>query len=451
MIVDRLSKMHHYISCTTDENETTIEKTVKLLIQHVWKLHELSTTMISDRDSQFVSLIWNTICRMLKIKAKLFIAFYSETNEQSEIFNQEMKRYLRAYVKHQQNDWANWLSMIEYVSNASISASTHVSSFLANYEFESRMSFDQMKFDENTTRNRINRFREREIVFTMKNIWKFAKKHMKKNRQSQTIYANRHRIFASNYQVENQVWLSIRNIQIDRSFRKLDHKMLESFKILKKRDNSYKLELSIEMNIHSVFHISLLRKNLDDFLSRQIISSSSSIVIDDEQKFDVENIIDSRLMSRASNKRLQYKIRWVEHSSDRKWYSAENFDHAKEIVIDYHDRYSNKSESQSIIVTLIIDRYIDWIHQSIKNAKELIQKILNKMKKEMKTELKSSISSVDRNIIKIRTASQDSFVTKTTSVERILTNQNRREDNVTISCQSLSQMIIKRARIDKRD
>jgi hypothetical protein len=107
---------------------------------------------------------------MLKIKAKLFIAFHSETNEQSEIFNQEMKRYLRAYVNHQQNDWTNWLSMTKYVSNAFISAITHVSSFLANYEFEPRMSFDQMKFDENTTKNRINRFRRREIVFTMKNI-----------------------------------------------------------------------------------------------------------------------------------------------------------------------------------------------------------------------------------------------------------------------------------------
>jgi hypothetical protein len=87
MIMNRLSKMHHYISCIIDENDTTVEKTTKLFIQHVWKLHELSTTMISDKDSQFVSLIWDTICRMLKIKAKLFIAFHSETNEQNEIFN----------------------------------------------------------------------------------------------------------------------------------------------------------------------------------------------------------------------------------------------------------------------------------------------------------------------------------------------------------------------------
>ncbi len=250
MIVNKLSKMHHYISCTTNKNEITIEETIKLLIQHVWKLHELFTTMISDKDLQFVSLMWNTICRMLRIKAKLFTAFHSETNEQSEIFNQKMKWYLRAYVNHQQNDWANWLSMIEYVSNASISTIIHVSLFLANYEFESRMSFDQMKFEESTTKDRVNRFRERKIVFTMKNIWKFAKKHVKKSQQNQTIYANRHRIFASDYQVENQVWLSIRNIQIDRSFRKLDHKMLESFKILKKKRQLVQARI-IDRNEHS--------------------------------------------------------------------------------------------------------------------------------------------------------------------------------------------------------
>jgi hypothetical protein len=142
MMIDRLSKMHHYISCITDENETRAKKTAKLLIQHVWKLHELLITIISNRDSQFIFLIWNTICKMLRIKIKLFITFHSETNEQSEIFNQKIKRYLRVYVNHQQNDWVDWLFIIEYVFNVFISAFTQIFSFLANYNFESRISFD---------------------------------------------------------------------------------------------------------------------------------------------------------------------------------------------------------------------------------------------------------------------------------------------------------------------
>jgi hypothetical protein len=450
MIVNKLSKMHYYISCTTDENETTIKETVKLLIQHVWKLHELSTTMILDKDFQFISLIWDTICRMLRIKAKLFIAFHSETNEQSEIFIQKMKRYLRAYVNYQQNDWANWLSMIEYVSNASILIITQMFSFFANYEFESRMSFDRVKFKKITARDRINRFRERKIVFTMKNIWKFAKKHMKKSQQSQIIYVNRHKILASNYQIEDQVWLSTRNIQIDRSFRKLDYKMLKSFKIVKKRNSSYKLELSIEMNIHSVFHISLLRKDLENSLSKQIIFSSSFVVIDDEEKFDVKNIIDSRLTERSINKRLQYKIKWMKHSSDRKWYSIENFENAKEIVADYHQRYLDKSSShsfaiQSLFISLMTHfiNSFSWARKDIQKTKNIIENILNKMKIEMKFSIikQTSIFSVERNNINVKTTSQDCSVIRAISVERTLSNQKRREDSVTISCHSFSQMI----------
>jgi hypothetical protein len=280
-----------------------------------------------------------------------------------------------------------------------------------------------------------------------------------KSQLNQTRHVDKHRTSASNYQVKNQIWLFIKNIQIDRSFRKLDHKMLKSFKILKKHESSYKLELSNEMNIHSVFHTSLLRKNLEDFLSKQIILSSSSIVIDDEQKFDVEDIVDFRVIDRTFNKRLQYKIRWVEHSSDRKWYSVENFDHARKIIVDYHQRYFDKSKShffiiQSLFISLMthLTNSFSWAQKNIQKTKNMIENILNKMKKEMKFSIikQTSIFSVERNNINTKTINQDCFVIKTTSVERILFNQNWKRDNVTISCQSSNQMInIKK--INKRE
>jgi hypothetical protein len=203
IIVNKLSKMHHYISCTIDENEITIEKTIKRFIQHVWKLHELLITMIFDRESQLISLVWDTICKMLRIKTKLFTAFHSQTNEQSEIFNQEMKRYLRVYVNHQQNDWVDWLSIIEYVSNAFILITTQVFSFLINYDFESRMSFDHVSLKKNTSRDRVQRIRNKKIVFIMKKIWEFVKTHMKKNQQNQITHVNRHRIIFCEYQIRN--------------------------------------------------------------------------------------------------------------------------------------------------------------------------------------------------------------------------------------------------------
>jgi hypothetical protein len=35
MMIDRLTKMHHYISCVAEEEETTAKETARLLINHV--------------------------------------------------------------------------------------------------------------------------------------------------------------------------------------------------------------------------------------------------------------------------------------------------------------------------------------------------------------------------------------------------------------------------------
>jgi hypothetical protein len=63
----------------------------------------------------------------------------------------------------------------------------------------------------------------------------------------------------------------------------------------------------------------------------------------------------------------------------------------------------------------------------------------------------TSIFNVERNNINMKTINQNCFIIKTINVERILFNHNKKESNVTIWCQSFSQMIIKRAKIDKRD
>jgi hypothetical protein len=57
MIMNRLTKMHHYIFCAATKEDINAKESARLLINHVWKLHELSCTIISNRDSQFVSLM----------------------------------------------------------------------------------------------------------------------------------------------------------------------------------------------------------------------------------------------------------------------------------------------------------------------------------------------------------------------------------------------------------
>ncbi len=56
-IICRLSKERHYISCITDDEDITVEKTAEMLIQWVYWTHDLSSFIVSDWDSQFISIL----------------------------------------------------------------------------------------------------------------------------------------------------------------------------------------------------------------------------------------------------------------------------------------------------------------------------------------------------------------------------------------------------------
>ena len=95
--------------------------------------------------------------------------------------------------------------------------------------------------------------------------------------------ANKHRK-KINYKIESKMFLNERNIVTARFFKKLDDKMLDSFKVTDSVDFFYKLKLSDTMHIHDVFHSELLRSAVDDSLPGQKNESSKSIVVNDENE-----------------------------------------------------------------------------------------------------------------------------------------------------------------------
>ncbi len=103
--------------------------------------------------------------------------------------------------------------------------------------------------------------------------------------------ANKHRK-KINYKIESKMFLNERNIVTARFFKKLDDKMLDSFKITDSIDFFYKLKLSDTMCIHNVFHSELFHSVVDDSLSDQKNESSRSIVINDENEWKINDILN---------------------------------------------------------------------------------------------------------------------------------------------------------------
>ena len=119
VVVNRLTKMRHYIPCTAKEAEsgTYAPALARLFLDHVFRLHGLLDTIVSDRGSQFLSAFWEHLTSSLGIKRKLSTAYHPQTDGQTEGANQDLENYLQRYVSWKQDDWARWLSVAEFAAN----------------------------------------------------------------------------------------------------------------------------------------------------------------------------------------------------------------------------------------------------------------------------------------------------------------------------------------------
>ena len=82
-----------------------------------WKLYGLSKKIRTDRKTVFMNKWWKEQIKKNKIHHYKTIAYYSKSNGLVKHTNKEIKKYLRKYINHEQNDWKTWLPTMEYVLN----------------------------------------------------------------------------------------------------------------------------------------------------------------------------------------------------------------------------------------------------------------------------------------------------------------------------------------------
>jgi len=194
--------------------------------------------------------------------------------------------------------------MIEFVDNNALFSVIFSISFFLNKDFHPRMSFEPDVIEYESFRERLQTTKVENISEHMNKTLKFARESLVKTREQMMKQVNKHRKEVD-YEIESKMFLNERNIVTARSFKKLDDKMLDSFTNLDLVDSSYKLELPESMRVHDVFHPDLLRSAADDPLPDQKNEPLGSIVVNDEDEWEIDDILNFRRYRR----RLQYRVK----------------------------------------------------------------------------------------------------------------------------------------------
>ena len=90
VFINHFTKMRHLVPITLMK----VEEATECFYAYVWKHHGLPESLVSDRGTQFISDIWQHLCQILKIDAKLFTVYHPEMDGQTERVNAVMEHYL---------------------------------------------------------------------------------------------------------------------------------------------------------------------------------------------------------------------------------------------------------------------------------------------------------------------------------------------------------------------
>ncbi len=239
-----------------------------------------------------------------------------------------------------QNDWFKWLLMIKFVDNNVLFSVILLTLFFMNKNFHPYMSFDSDIIECESICERLQIAQIKDIFDHMNKTLIFAREALIKTWEQMMKQTNKHRK-KINYKIESKMFLNEWNIITARSFKKLNDKMLNSFQITDSVDSFYKLKLSKTMHIHDVFHSELLCSVVDNSLSDQKNEFSKSIVINDEDEWEIDDILNFQWYQRW----LQYQVKWKSYDNDLNWYNADNneFMNTQKMIDDFHIKYSRKA------------------------------------------------------------------------------------------------------------
>ena len=295
----------------------TGEQVAQLYYKHIYWWFGLPSKMILDRDPRFTSNFAKALCARLGVQQNILSAFHPQTDGLSENKNQWVELFLRHLTSAQQDDWAKWLPIAMAAHNHYTNATTKVApseallGYLPCLDFLSPPSMN----DRVEERSEVA-FQKRMQARTAINLWA----------GSQPLGL---------FKTGDRVWLEAKNLKLPYQSLKLAPKRHGPFRIKRMISSvAAQLELPPAWTIHDVFHTGLLTMFKETHQYGDNFPRPPPDIIDGEEEFEVEAIINHRYFGRRHD--LQYLVKWLGYpDADNSWERHQDI-FTPQLIQDYH-------------------------------------------------------------------------------------------------------------------
>jgi hypothetical protein len=102
VVVDRFSKMAHFMPCEKTSDATHV---ANLFFKEVVRLHSLPKSIVSNRNTKFVGHFWRTLWNKLGTDFSFSSSYHPQTDGQTEVVNRSLGNLLRSLVTEHHNQW----------------------------------------------------------------------------------------------------------------------------------------------------------------------------------------------------------------------------------------------------------------------------------------------------------------------------------------------------------
>ena len=327
VFVDRMSKM---TVLTAAKTAMGAKDFAHLFMDRVCSRFGFPDSIVSDRDTRFTAAFFKEFCLRLGIKQNMSTAFHPQTDGQTERMNRVLEEMLRSFGNTALKTWDVHLPECEFAINNAFNESIRNTPFFLNYGRHPRSPSTITVQRHAGTSSGTSIHDGEEYLKNLEMARQEAARALQAAQQRQSNYANKGRRFLE-YDEGEFVLLDSKNIRLKVDGpRKLMHRFLGPFEIKRRIGKvAYELALPPTMEMHDVFHVSLLRP-----YKREGKEPPQALLPTGVTEYEVEAIVDHE--DDADNERF-YKVKWKGYEEPT-WEPEKYLGNSISLISDYFKR-----------------------------------------------------------------------------------------------------------------